>query len=128
MDVGVAQENTALQNITLQINPSEVFVVPQGLLHYNHNRQCTPLAFFQTFNQAEGAALNVVGALAALSASGEAGLAAAVASTTDGVKASAQGAFALDQACLRDCGFPETGAPDDGLRDLPDVLKPIYGL
>jgi Cupin len=128
MDAGIAQENGALQNITLQINPGEVFVVPQGLLHYNHNRQCTPNAFFQSFNSADPGALTVTNALAALKASGEAGAAAALASTTDQVMKSDFAAFALDQECLAHCDFPETGAPNDGLDDLPADFKVLFGL
>jgi Cupin len=128
MDAGIAQENGALQNITLQINPGEVFVVPQGLLHYNHNRQCIPNAFFQTFNSADPGALTVTSALKALNDSGEAGAAAALASTTDQVMAGiANGAFALDQACLKECGFPEEGA-EDPFKDLPDDIKVLFGI
>jgi hypothetical protein len=128
MSAGVAQENGSLQNITLEINPGEVFVAPQGLLHYNHNQECEPLAFFQSFNGNDPSALNVIGALAAFGAAGADGAAAMAASTAALVKASPQGAFALDQACLKRCGFPATGAPGDGLDDLPDVLRVLYGL
>jgi hypothetical protein len=41
---------------------------------------------------------------------------------------SPQGAFALDQACLKECGFPKTGAPGDGLHDLPKDFKALFGL
>jgi Cupin len=128
MDAGIAQENLAAQNITLEINPGEVFVAAQGLLHYNHNRQCVPNVFLQSFNSADPGALNVVGALAALAGAGDAGAAAAAASGTAGIMASPQGTFALDQQCLRECGFPETGAPNGGLDDLPAEFKALFGL
>ena len=126
MDAGISQENGAAQDITFEVNPGEVFVVPQGLLHYNHNRQCIPNAFFQSFNSADPGALNVVGALAALAASGDAGAQAARASVTDGI--APVGAFTLDQECLKECGFPETGAPGDGLGDLPNEFRALFGL
>lgn len=128
MDAGIAQENGAAQDITFDVNPGEVMVVPQGLLHYNHNAQCHPNVWFQTFTSSDPGALSVTGALAALADSGDAGAAAIVASNADGVMASPQGAFALDQVCLKRCGFPETGAPGDGLKDLPDEFKVLFGL
>jgi hypothetical protein len=128
MSAGIAQENGALQNITFKTNPGEVFVAPQGLIHYNHNQECVPNAFFQTFNSADPGALNIIAALAALGASGADGTAAIAASNAANVIASPQGAFALDQACLKRCGFPATGAPGDGLGELPDVLRILFGL
>jgi mannose-6-phosphate isomerase-like protein (cupin superfamily) len=128
MDAGIAQENGALQDITFEVNPGEVFVAPQGLLHHNHNRQCFPNVFLQSFTSSDPGALNVIGALAAMSAGSDAGAAAIEASGASSIVASPEGAFALDQACLRKCGFPETGAPDDGLRDLPDDFKVLFGL
>jgi Cupin len=128
MDAGISQENNAAQDITLEINPGEVFVVPQGLLHYNHNRQCVPNVFFQSFTSSDPGALNVVGALAAFAGAGDAGSAAAKASTTDGIIPSPQGAFALDQQCLRECGFPQTGAPNGGLDGLPHEIKALFSL
>lgn len=68
-------------------------VLHTGLLHFNHNKQCTPLVFTQTFNSADPGALNVVGALAALSST--AGSSIAASNVTAG--ASPQKAFALDQ-------------------------------
>jgi hypothetical protein len=128
MSAGIAQENGALQNITININPGEVFTAVQGLLHYNHNQKCIPNAFFQSFDSADPGALNVIGALAAFGSAGTDGAAAILASTAEGVKASPQGAFALDQACLKRCGFPATGAPGNGLAKLPKVLRVLFGL
>jgi hypothetical protein len=128
MDAGISQENGAAQNITFEVAPGEVFVVPQGLLHHNHNRQCFPNVFLQTFTSSDPGALNVIGALASLNGAGDAGAAAIAASGASSIAASPQGAFALDQACLKKCGFPESGAPGDGLKDLPDDFKALFGL
>jgi hypothetical protein len=128
MDAGIAQENGAAQNITFQVGPGEVFVAPQGLLHHNHNRQCFPNVFLQSFTSSDPGALNVIGALAALNAGGEAGAAAITASGANSIMASPQGAFALDQACLKKCGFEATGAPGDGLGDLPADFAALFGL
>jgi hypothetical protein len=128
MDAGVAQENTFLQNITFEVKPGQVFIAPQGLLHYNHNNQCRPLAYLQTFNSADPGALNVINALAALRDGSAAGEAAIIASGADLVEASMQQAFALDQACLKRCGLPEAGAPGDGLEGLPDDFRVLFGL
>ena len=128
MDAGISQENGALQDITFDVNPGEVFVVPQGLMHHNHNRQCFPNVFLQSFTSSDPGALNVIGALAALGAGSEAGAAAIAASGAGSIMPSPQGAFALDQACLKECGFPETGAPGDGLHDLPKDFKALFGL
>ena len=70
MSAGIAQENGNLQNITFSVGPGETFVVPQGLLHYNHNQQCEPNIFFQSFDSADPGALNVIGALAAFNNAG----------------------------------------------------------
>lgn len=126
--MGIAQENGALQNITLTVGPGEVFVVPQGLLHYNHNNQCKANAFFQTFNSADPGALTVTNALAALGASGVAGRAAIAASSAQSVQLSPLGAFALDAACLRRCRLPPTGAPGDGLQTLPHSIRALFGM
>lgn len=128
MDAGISQENGAAQDITFDVGPGEVFVVPQGLLHHNHNAQCEPNVFLQSFTSSDPGALNVIGALAALGAGSDAGAAAIAASGADLVEASPQGAFALDQACLKRCGFPATGAPQDGLQDLPDAFRALFGL
>jgi mannose-6-phosphate isomerase-like protein (cupin superfamily) len=128
MDAGIAQENGAAQDITFDVNPGEVFVVPQGLLHHNHNAQCTPNVFLQSFTSSDPGALNVIGALAAMGAGSDAGAAAIAASGAELVEASPEGAFALDQACLKRCGFPATGAPGDGLADLPDEFRALFGL
>lgn len=128
MDGGVSQENGAAQDITFDVNPGEVMVVPQGLLHHNHNAQCTPNVWLQSFSSSDPGALNVVGALAAMGDGSDAGLAAMKASGTDLVEASPQGAFALDQKCLKRCHFPATGAPNDGLDDLPDEFRVMFGL
>ena len=128
MDAGIAQENGATQDITFDVNPGEVFVVPQGLLHYNHNAQCYPNVWFQTFSGSDPGTLSVTGAIAALRDSGDAGAAAVAASNASGVEASPQGAFALDQACLKRCGLPTTGAPGDGLEDMPQEFRALFGL
>jgi Cupin len=128
MDAGIAQENASRQNITFQVKPGQVFTVPQGLLHYNHNNQCIPNMYLQTFNNADPGALSVTNALAMLRDSGDAGAAAILASNAEFVEASMLAAFDLDQACLKKCGFPETGAPGDGLGDLPDNLRVLLGL
>ena len=125
MDAGISQENGAAQDITFDVGPGEVFVVPQGLLHHNHNAQFELNVFLQSFTSFDPDALNVIGALGAGS---DAGAAAIAASGADSVEASPQGAFALDQACLKRCGFPATGAPKDGLQDLPDALRALFGL
>ena len=128
MDAGISQENGAAQDITFEVGPGEVFVVPQGLMHHNHNRQCVPNVFLQSFTSSDPGALNVIGALAALGAGSDAGAAAIAASGAQYIEASPQGAFALDQACLKHCGFPETGAPGDSLKDLPKDFKALFGL
>ena len=128
MDAGIAQENGNLQNITFDVNPGETFVVPQGLLHYNHNQQCFPNVFFQSFDSADAGALNVIGALAAFNNAGTDGAAAMLASGAELIEAIPQGAFALDQKCLQRCGYPATGAPGDGLDDLPDAFAARFGL
>ena len=128
MDAGISQENGAAQDITFEVGPGEVFVVPQGLLHHNHNDQCFPNVFLQSFTSSYPGALNVIGALAAMNAGSDAGAAAILASGAELVEASPQGAFALDQACLKRCGFPTTGAPGDGLTDLPADFAALFGL
>eukprot|EP00892_Ulva_mutabilis_P009342 jgi/Ulvmu1/6780/UM030_0118.1 len=116
------------KDITFDAPPGTVFVVPQGLLHFNHNRECIPNVFFQTFTSADPGAINIVGALAALRDGGEAGAAAIAASGASPVEASPLGSFALDKECLAACGFPATGAPGDGLQDLPDAFRVLFGL
>jgi hypothetical protein len=128
MDAGIAQENTFAQNITFDVNPGEVFIAPRGLIHYNHNTQCTPNVFLQSFTSSDPGALNIIGALAALRDSGAAGEAAIIASGAEEVDASPQMAFALDQACLTRCGFEETGAYGDGLADLPEDFRVLFGI
>jgi hypothetical protein len=128
MDAGIAQENTFAQNITFDVHPGEVFVVPRGLVHHNHNPQCFPNAFIQTFSSSDPGAINIINALAALRVGSEAGAAAINASGAQSVLASPLAAFALDQDCLKKCGFPDTGAPGDGLDDLPDDFKVLFGL
>lgn len=128
MDAGISQENGSEQDITFEVAPGEVFVVPQGLLHYNHNRQCFPNVFFQTFTSSDPGAINMIAALAALGAGSDAGAAAILASGADSIQPSAEGSFALDQACLKRCGFEATGAPVDGLSDLPADFAALFGL
>ena len=128
MDAGISQENGAVQDITFDVGPGQVFVVPQGLLHHNHNDQCFPNVFLQSFTSSDPGALNVIGALAAMRDGSDAGEAAIIASGAELVEASPQGAFALDRACLKRCGFPATGAPGDGLSDLPQDFKALFGL
>lgn len=102
----------------------------QGLLHYNHNQECEPNIFFQSFDNADGGAINVIGALAAFSAAGGDALAAMRSGDTGAadLMPAAQGSFALDQACLKRCGLPSTGAPGDGFNDLPRALRPLLGI
>ena len=127
MDAGVAQENGALQNITIKINPGEVFVVPQGLLHHNHNQQCEPNVFLQSFSNSDPGALNVIGALAAFNDVGGDGRLAMKASGAQSIRASPQGTFALDQKCLRRC-FGDKRRSADGLDGLPKELKALADL
>jgi hypothetical protein len=68
MSTGIDQESGALQNITFKVKPGEVFIAPQDLFHYNHNQECVPNAFFQTFDTPDTGTLNVIGALAAFGA------------------------------------------------------------
>ena len=128
MSAGVAQENGALQNITIPINPGEVFVVPKGLLHFNHNQECEPLVFLQTFNNADPGAINMIDAFAAFNGAGEDGRLAIEASGAQSVEASPQGAFGLDQKCLKRCKLPETGAPGNGLEGLPAAFMAMAGM
>jgi hypothetical protein len=128
MDAGISQENGVAQNITFLVEPGEVFVVPQGLLHHNHNRQCIPNVFLQTFTSSDPGALNVIGALSAINMVGEAGKAAIAASGVTLAALNPSGPFALDQACLKECGYPATGAPGDGLEELPVELAVLFGI
>lgn len=57
-----------------------------------------------------------------------AGAAAIEASGAVKILASPEGAFALDQECLKRCHFDEDGAPGDGLSDLPDEFRALFGL
>ena len=125
MGAGIAQENLAEQNITFSVNPGEVFIAPQGLLHYNHNQECEPLAFLQFFNSNDAAALNVIGALAMFTKNPD-GTASMIASTANQVQASPQMAFALDQQCLARCGLPATGA-EDGFAGMPKDIAVLFG-
>lgn len=70
----------------------------------------------------------MISALAAMNAGSDAGAAAILASGAQLVEASPQGTFALDQACLKKCGFPATGAPGDGLTDPPADYVALFGL
>ena len=126
MSAGISQENGQAQDITFEVNPGEIFLVPQGLLHYNHNQECIPNVFFQSFDSADGGAINIAGALTSL-LSTEDGMAALIASGLSDTTPSPQGSFALDQACLARCGFPETGAPGTGFEDLPEAIAAIAG-
>ena len=113
------------QNITFSVSPGEVFIAPQGLMHYNHNQECHGLAFLQFFNSNDAAALNVINALAALGMVPD-GKAAIRASTAEGVKKSDFGAFALDHACLKRCHLPATGARD-GFVGVGHGIKALFG-
>jgi Cupin len=107
--------------------PGEVFVVPQGLLHHNHNAQCTPAVFVQTFSSSDPGALYVIGALAALNVGSDAGAAAMLASGVTLMDTSTLGAAtALDQVCLKTCGFPATGAPGDGQKGIPAEFAALF--
>eukprot|EP00892_Ulva_mutabilis_P001903 jgi/Ulvmu1/11713/UM008_0124.1 len=128
MDAGISQENGAAQDITFEVAPGEVFVVPQGLVHYNHNSRCEPNLFTQTFSSADGGAINLVGALAALRDGSTAGAAAIEASGATGLNPGDLGSFALDAACLARCDLPASGAPGDGLQGLPPSLRAMLGL
>ena len=128
MDAGISQENGFAQDITFEVAPGEVFVVPQGTLHHNHNNQCFPNVFLQSFSSSDPGALNVIGALPAMRDGSKAGAAAIMASGAELVDPSPQGAFALDEACLKRCGFPASGAPGDGLTDLPEDFQVLFGL
>lgn len=128
MDAGISQENGAAQDITFETGPGEVFLVPQGLMHYNLNSRCEPNFFTQTFTSSDPGAINVVGALAALRDGSTAGAEAIGASGADAVMTSPQGSFALSQECLKRCGLPATGAPGDGLGGLPDSMRAVLGL
>ena len=128
MDAGISQENGAAQDITFEVNPGEVFVVPQGLLHHNHNNQCIPNVYLQSFTSSDPGALNVINALATMRDGSDAGFDAIKASGAVDIVGSDLAAFQLDQHCLKRCGFPETGAPGDGLDDLPDDFKVLFGL
>jgi hypothetical protein len=108
MHAAIAHENTFAQNITFDVNPGEVFIATRGLLFFNHNIQCVPNVFLQSFTSSDTGALNTIGALAALRDSGATGEAPIIASGAAEVKASPQMKFASDQACLNRCGFPET--------------------
>ena len=120
MDAAIAEENGSAQDISFEVNPGEVFVVPQGLVHHNHNAQCTPSVFLQTFTSADPGVISIINTLPELRDGSDAGAA--------GAFAQAAGAFALDHECLKRCGFPETGAPGDGLDELPEHFKELFGL
>lgn len=128
MDAGISQENGVAQDITFEVGPGEVFVVPQGLLHHNFNARCEPNFFTQTFTSADGGAINVVGALAAMRDGSASGAEAIAASGADLVASSELGSFALSPACLKRCGLPATGAPGDGLMGLPNSMRAVLGL
>lgn len=128
MDAGISQENGVAQDITFEVGPGEVFVVPQGLMHYNFNSRCEPNFFTQTFTSSDGGAINVVGALAALRDGSASGAEAIAASGADLVSTSPQGSFALSKECLKRCGLPPSGAPGDGLGDLPNSMRAVLGL
>jgi hypothetical protein len=128
MDAGVSQENMSAQDITFEVHPGEVFVVPKGLLHHNHNRQCIPNIYLQTFTSSDPGALNVINALAAMRDGSEAGAAAIEASGATDIIGSELAAFQLDQVCLKKCGFPPEGAPNGGLDDVPEEFLVLFGL
>lgn len=127
MDAGIAPENGGPQDITFEVRPGEVFVVPQGTIHHNYNNQCIPNLFIQAFTSADPGAINVVGALAALRDGSDSGFGAIAASGAVDVTTSPLGGFALDQECLRRCGLPAEGAPGDGLTDLPAPMRALFG-
>jgi len=123
MGCGLAEENGGRQNITFNATPGQSFIAPQGLLHYNVNRQCTPLVFIQMFNSADAGTVNVIGALAALKAVDNSTIAS---SSAGGVIASPQNAFALDQQCLAACGL--SAANGGGLGGLSAEMQAFVGL
>jgi mannose-6-phosphate isomerase-like protein (cupin superfamily) len=121
MNGGVAQENGAAQNVTFTVGPGELMVAPQGLMHFNANYQCSPLAFLQSFNNADPGALSVGNALAALGGAAPGLLGASnIQATNTGLAA-----FALDAQCLQRCGLPSNGGDLNG---LPDNIKVMFGL
>eukprot|EP00892_Ulva_mutabilis_P012392 jgi/Ulvmu1/9525/UM053_0013.1 len=128
MDAGISQENGVAQDITFEVGPGEVFLVPQGLMHYNFNARCEPNFFTQTFTSSDGGAINVVGALAALRDGSASGAEAIAASGAGLVSSSPQGSFALSAECLKRCGLPPSGAPGDGLEGLPNSMRAVLGL
>jgi hypothetical protein len=73
-------------------------------------------------------ALNIIDALIAFNAAGRDPVAAMLASGILDIKPSPQVAFALDQACLKHCHFPRSGAPGDGVGDLLGVFRVLFGL
>ena len=83
-----------------------------GLLHYNSNRNCTPLVFLQIFNNADPGVINVLNAISALGRVDQQSIAAANASS---IATSSLGAFALDQTCLSACGLSSSGGDLSGL-------------
>jgi oxalate decarboxylase/phosphoglucose isomerase-like protein (cupin superfamily) len=121
LNAGIAQENGAAQNITFTVAPGEAVVVPQGLLHAQTNSQCSSVALFQSFNNADPGSLTMGNALAALGAVSPGLLGATnIQATSTGL-----GAFALDAQCLQRCNLPSNGGTLD---DLPENIKVMFGL
>jgi mannose-6-phosphate isomerase-like protein (cupin superfamily) len=123
MGAGIAQENGAAQNIVFDVLPGEVFVVPQGLVHFNANNQCSPLVFLQSFNNADPGAISLGNALAALGNSTNG--ASAIAASNIQATPTGLAAFGLDASCLQRCGLPATGG---ALDDLPAEFQALFGL
>jgi oxalate decarboxylase/phosphoglucose isomerase-like protein (cupin superfamily) len=121
---GIAQENNAAQNISFSVGPGEIVAVPQGLLHFNYNGQCSSSVFFQSFNNGDPGTITVGNALAALGGVAPGSLqglgAAYIFATNTGL-----GSFAIDGQCLQRCNLPSSGGT---LNDVPDNIKVMLGL
>jgi len=122
MGAGLSEENGGRQNVTFDVSPGQSFLVPQGLVHFNANKGCTPLVFLQAFNHADPGAINIIGALASLKGADNQTLAA---SNAGSITASPQAAFALDPVCLSRCGLTSTGGD---LSKLSSELQALMGL
>jgi oxalate decarboxylase/phosphoglucose isomerase-like protein (cupin superfamily) len=49
----LAQELGSADNLTVTVGPGEVFIVPQGLLHFWGNLNCKPAVLFQSYDNAD---------------------------------------------------------------------------
>lgn len=122
MNAGISEENGGRQNVTFTVGPGQSFLVPQGLLHFNANKGCTPIVFIQMFNNADAGTISVVGALAALK---EVDYSTIAASNASSATPSPLGAFALDPTCLSSCGLTSAGG---GFSKLSGEMQAFVGL